>query len=216
MQDLNELQQALLGEIAAIGDLKALEALRVGALGKKGRVTELMKALGALAPEERKAAGQALNAVKDAVAAARGAARRAGGGGAERAARRAERIDVTLPAAAAADGRLHPISQTIDEMVAIFGEMGFAWAEGPDIEDDFHNFTALNIPENHPARDDTDTFYLRRRMAAAGAAHPHLAGADPHHGEPEAADPGDHPRARPIAATTTPPTRRCSTRSRGW
>ena len=134
--------------------------MRVAALGQKGRVTELMKGLGALAPEERKAAGQALNAVKDEVAAAHRGAQ--GGARASRARcpPRAERVDVTLPARPEREGRIHPISQTIDEIIAIFGEMGFAVAEGPDIEDDFHNFTALNIPPEHPARQMHDTFYL--------------------------------------------------------
>ena len=105
---------------------------------------------------------------------------------------------MTLPVPPGArPGRIHPISQTIDEIVAIFGEMGFVVAEGPHIEEDFYNFTALNIPPEHPARQEHDTFYLprARRRLPAGAAHPHLAGADPHDAGAEAADP--HHRARP-------------------
>jgi phenylalanyl-tRNA synthetase alpha chain len=138
-----------------------LEQVRVEALGKKGAVTQRMKSLGGLDPEARKEAGQALNQVKEAIAAAI-EARKLDLEEKELEARLAEeRIDVTLPARPAQVGRIHPISQTIDEMVAIFGEMGFSVAEGPHIEDDFHNFTALNIPPEHPARQEHDTFYLR-------------------------------------------------------
>jgi len=161
MDSLTELQQSLLAEVAAAGDLKALEALRVGALGKKGRVTEAMKILGALPPEARKAAGQALNAVKGAVEAALEARKAALSQAALDARLESERLDVSLPARPWSVGRLHAISQTIEELVAIFGEMGFRWAEGPHIEDDFNNFTALNIHEDHPARQDMDTFYLK-------------------------------------------------------
>ncbi|MFQ5773415.1 MAG: phenylalanine--tRNA ligase subunit alpha [Kiloniellaceae bacterium] len=160
MENLDQLSSSLMAEVAAAGDLEALEALRVRALGKKGRITQMMKTLGGLDPEARKAAGRALNAVKDALAAAI-EARKADLAEAELTARLAEqRIDVTLPARPAEVGRIHPISQTIEEMVAIFGEMEFSVAEGPDIEDDFHNFTALNIPPEHPARQEHDTFYL--------------------------------------------------------
>ena len=158
--DLDRLQIDLMAEIAGAGDMAALEVTRVRALGKKGDVTGLMKTLGNLAPDERKAAGQALNTLKDTLATAI-EARKAALVEADLEARLAnERIDVSLPARADDIGRIHPISQTIEEMVAIFGEMGFAVAEGPDIEDDFHNFTALNIPPEHPARQEHDTFYL--------------------------------------------------------
>jgi len=161
--DLEQLRERLCAEAAAAADLTALEALRVRALGKKGEITQRMKALGGREPEARKAAGQALNAVKDAVAAAV-EARKAALADTELEARlAAERVDVTLPARPDAVGRLHPIGQTIEELVAIFGEMGFAVAEGPDIEDDFHNFSALNIPPEHPARQEHDTFYLPER-----------------------------------------------------
>ncbi len=146
---------------AMASTIAELEQVRVKALGKKGEVTQRMKSLGGLDPEARKEAGQALNQVKEAIAAAI-EARKQDLEEAELEARLAEeRIDVTLPARPAEVGRIHPISQTIDEMVAIFGEMGFSVAEGPHIEDDFHNFTALNIPPEHPARQEHDTFYLR-------------------------------------------------------
>jgi phenylalanyl-tRNA synthetase alpha chain len=163
MENLDQLRSSLMDEVAAAGDLEALEALRVKALGKKGQVTQLMKTLGGLDAEERKAAGQALNLLKDSVARAI-EARKADLAEADLEARlAADTIDVSLPPRPAELGRLHPISQTIEELVAIFGEMGFTVAEGPDIEDDFHNFTALNIPPDHPARQEHDTFYLPGR-----------------------------------------------------
>lgn len=154
------LKAELLAEVAATDSLDALEAVRISALGKKGRITGQMKLLGGLDPESRRDAGQALNTVKDAVAAAL-EARKADLAQAALAARlEAERVDVSLPIRPQATGRIHPISQTIDEMIAIFADMGFEVAEGPDIEDDFHNFTALNMPPEHPARQMHDTFYL--------------------------------------------------------
>ncbi len=158
--DLQKLKDETMSAVAAAADMTALEALRVSALGKKGTITGQMKALGGLDPEARKATGQALNQIKDAVAQAI-EARKAGFAEAELEARLAEeRVDVTLPARPDATGHIHPISQTLEELVAIYGEMGFTVAEGPDIEDDFHNFTALNIPPEHPARQEHDTFYL--------------------------------------------------------
>lgn len=163
MEDLDALKTELLAAVDAAGDLRALDDVRVSALGKKGRVTALMKTLGQLEPDERKAAGQAINAVKDAVAAAIDA-RKADLEDSELDARLAEEtIDVTLPLRPERKGAIHPISQTIDEITAVFGAMGFKVAEGPDIEDDFHNFTALNIPPEHPARQMQDTFYLPER-----------------------------------------------------
>jgi phenylalanyl-tRNA synthetase alpha chain len=160
MEDLDQLREELLTAIAAADNLDALEAIRVAALGRKGQVTELMKGLGRLDADQRRAAGQGLNAVKTAVAAAIDARQSGLASAALDAALAADRIDITLPARPQAQGRIHPISQTFDEIVAIFGEMGFSVVEGPDIEDDFHNFTALNIPPEHPARQMHDTFYL--------------------------------------------------------
>ncbi|MCB9949077.1 MAG: phenylalanine--tRNA ligase subunit alpha [Rhodospirillaceae bacterium] len=163
MDDLNALKTELMDSIATADSLAALEAARVAALGKKGRLTGLMKSLGGLDPEARRETGAALNTLKDAVAAAL-EARRAALAEAELQARlEAERVDVTLPVRPRRQGHIHPISQTIDEMVAIFAEMGFAVAEGPDIEDDWHNFEALNFPPGHPAREMQDTFYLPDR-----------------------------------------------------
>ncbi|MEX0921698.1 MAG: phenylalanine--tRNA ligase subunit alpha [Rhodovibrionaceae bacterium] len=163
MEDLDKLKDDLVAAAAGAADMAALEDLRVSALGKKGRVTAQMKTLGQLDPDARKAAGQALNRVKDAVNAAI-EARRAELESAELNAKlEQERIDVTLPPRPFSVGRIHPISQTVEELVAIFGEMGFSVEEGPHIEDDFHNFTALNIPPEHPARQEHDTFYLQTK-----------------------------------------------------
>ena len=157
---LDALKDELLSQVNAAADLSALDEVRVSALGKKGRITGFMKELGNLTPDERKERGQALNALKDEIAAAIDA-RKADLAAAHLKTRlEAERVDVTLPIRPETEGRIHPISQTMDEMIAIFAEMGFSVAEGPDIEDDFHNFTALNFPPGHPARDMHDTFYL--------------------------------------------------------
>ncbi|QCN95385.1 MULTISPECIES: phenylalanine--tRNA ligase subunit alpha [Azospirillum] len=166
---LDALKDELLSQVNAAGDLAALEEVRVTALGKKGRITGFMKELGGLSPDERRERGQQLNALKDEIAAAIDG-RKADLARAHLEARlQAERIDVTLPVRPQTEGRIHPISQTIDEMVAIFAEMGFSVAEGPDVEDDFHNFTALNFPPGHPARDMHDTFYLPDAPSENGA-----------------------------------------------
>lgn len=170
MNDLDQIRADSLAAIAAADNPAALEQVRVAALGRKGYISELMKSLGAVAPEERKTLGAAFNALKGEIEAAL-ATRQGELGQAALAARMAaERVDITLPARPMAEGRIHPISQTIDEMIAIFGSMGFTVAEGPDIEDDFHNFGALNIPPEHPARQSHDTFYLK----GAGDAAPKL------------------------------------------
>jgi phenylalanyl-tRNA synthetase alpha chain len=158
--ELNDLLAEAGKVIDSASSTAALEQVRVEWLGKSGRVTELLKGLGKLPADQRKARGQALNELKNAVE-AKLQARVAQLGDVELNSRlAAERVDVTLPARPYAEGRIHPISQTIDEIVAIFGDMGFVVAEGPDIEDDFNNFTALNIPSEHPARQSHDTFYL--------------------------------------------------------
>jgi phenylalanyl-tRNA synthetase alpha chain len=163
MSDVETLERKWADAVAAAATLEALESVRVEALGKKGEISVLMKGLGGLPPEERREAGARLNKVKDSVGAAIEARRAALGEAALEERLKSERVDVTLPVRPEAEGRLHPISQTMDEVIAIFGEMGFRVAEGPDIEDDFHNFTALNIPPEHPARQMMDTFYLQPR-----------------------------------------------------
>jgi phenylalanyl-tRNA synthetase alpha chain len=160
MIDLEPIRKDALARVAGAASLEDIEAARVALVGKKGGISELMKSLGTLAPEERKAAGQAFNALKDEVTAALDARKEELGEADLDRRLAAEAVDVTLPARPEGEGRIHPISQTIDEVVAIFGEMGFSVAEGPDIEEDWYNFTALNIPPDHPARQEHDTFYL--------------------------------------------------------
>ena len=160
--DLGTLESTLLSEIKDAADLAALDAVRVSALGKKGRVSQEMSKLGALPPEERKAFGQSVNAVKEKVSAAL-EARKAALEQAALAARLAtERADVTLPVRPGPEtqGRIHPVSQVLDECIEIFADMGFDVAEGPDIETDEMNFGKLNIPDEHPARQEHDTFYF--------------------------------------------------------
>lgn len=158
--DTSALKKELIELVAAANDMTALENVRVTALGKKGRITDLMKNLGTMSPDDRKTAGAELNVLKDEIAdliekqasqlkKQELDARLAG-----------EQLDVTLSTRPERKGSIHPISQTMDELVSIFAEMGFSVAEGPDIEDDFHNFTALNFPLGHPAREMHDTFYL--------------------------------------------------------
>jgi phenylalanyl-tRNA synthetase alpha chain len=153
----------ILDEITAASSPEVLEQIRVKVLGRRGSLTTAMRELGALDPEARRHAGAELNAAKDRITQALvDAASRLGRAALEQ--RLAtERADVTLPVSLAGEGRIHPISQTIDEIIAIFGEMGFVVAEGPHIEEDFYNFTALNIPPEHPARQEHDTFYLPQR-----------------------------------------------------
>lgn len=160
---LDTLENSLLAEIAAAADEPAIEAVRVSALGKKGSVSEMLKTLGAMSAEERQVKGPAINGLKNRVTEAL-AARKAELKDVAIAARlAAEKVDVTLPVrqSPAERGRIHPISQVIDEIAAIFGDLGFAIAEGPDIETDYYNFTALNFPEGHPAREMHDTFFFQ-------------------------------------------------------
>jgi phenylalanyl-tRNA synthetase alpha chain len=159
---LDALEQTIVAEIAAAPDEAALEAVRVGALGKKGSISALLASLGKMAPEERKEMGPRINGLKERVTAALAARRQRLKDLALEQRLNTEVIDVTLPLpdTPAERGRIHPISQVIDELTAIFADMGFAIAEGPDIETDDYNFTRLNFPEGHPARDMHDTFFF--------------------------------------------------------
>ena len=160
METIEDLKSSLLAAIGEAGDLAALEAVRIGALGKKGSFAQAMQVLGGLPPDERKAYGAQVNEAKEAVTAAL-AARDADLQSAALEQRLAsETLDVSLPVPAGAMGSIHPVTQTIEELIAIFGDMGFSVAEGPDIENDWYNFGALNIPADHPARQMQDTFYL--------------------------------------------------------
>ncbi|ACL60394.1 phenylalanine--tRNA ligase subunit alpha [Methylobacterium nodulans] len=162
MTDLQSLESDLLAQVQGAPDEAALEGVRVAALGKKGAVSELLKTLGAMSPEERKERGPLINGLRDRVHGAILARRETLAEAALEARLAAERIDVTLPVREGPEtrGRVHPITQVIDEITAIFGDMGFSIAEGPDIETDELNFTALNFPEGHPAREMHDTFFL--------------------------------------------------------
>lgn len=158
--DLETLEKETLSAIAAAEDLAALEAARLEALGKKGRLSELMKALGGMSPEDRKTFGPLYNGLKDRATAAIAARRQELEATVLAAKLEAGRVDVTLPVIPEPQGSIHPVSQVMDEIIEIFAGMGFEIAEGPDIEDDFHNFEALNFPQDHPAREMHDTFYL--------------------------------------------------------
>src|ERR687897_1370068 len=162
MTDLNQLERDLLAQVEGAPDEAALESVRVSALGKKGTVSELLKTLGSMTPEERKAKGPLINGLRDKVQGAIATRREALAEAALESRLAAERIDVTLPVREGPEtrGRIHPITQVIDELTAIFADMGFAVAEGPDIETDELNFTKLNIPEGHPAREMHDTFFF--------------------------------------------------------
>jgi phenylalanyl-tRNA synthetase alpha chain len=162
MSDLAKLEADLLATISATQDEAALEAVRVAALGKKGSVSELLKTLGSMSPEERKTKGPAINGLKERVGEALSARRDRLRQTALSQRLAADIVAVTLPVREAPSerGRIHPVSQVIDEITAIFADMGFSVAEGPDIETDDYNFTKLNIPESHPARDMHDTFFF--------------------------------------------------------
>ncbi|MGY6412199.1 MAG: phenylalanine--tRNA ligase subunit alpha [Alkalilacustris sp.] len=162
MDDIAALRAQVLGQVAEAADLDGLEAVRVGALGKKGAVSLRMRSLGGMDPEERKAAGPALNALKDEIDAAIRARRAAMEDAALEARLAAEWLDVTLPARPRPAGTIHPVSQVMEELTAIFADMGFAVAEGPQVESDWYNFDALNIPPEHPARQEHDTFFMAR------------------------------------------------------
>ncbi|WP_375566488.1 phenylalanine--tRNA ligase subunit alpha [Oceaniradius stylonematis] len=160
--EIDQLERTLMADIASAADEDAIEQVRVAAIGKKGAVSERMKTLGKMSAEERQVMGPALNGLKvrvtDAIAARKAELRDA----AIEARLATETVDITLPVrpSPAETGRIHPISQVIDEITAICADMGFAVAEGPDIETDYYNFTALNFPEDHPAREMHDTFFM--------------------------------------------------------
>jgi len=158
--DLAGLERDINAAISAAGDERALEAVRVAALGKKGSVSERLKGLGRMSPEERKLAGPALNGLKERVATAIETRRETLREAALDERLRSETVDVTLPPRPEPVGTIHPVTQVWEEVIAIFGDMGFSVAEGPHIETDWYNFGALNIPPEHPARQEHDTFYF--------------------------------------------------------
>ncbi|MGG5818186.1 phenylalanine--tRNA ligase subunit alpha [Falsiroseomonas sp. HW251] len=167
--DLTTLRAETEAALAAAADLRALDAVRVAVMGKSGSLSGLLKGLGAVPAEARKERGAALNRLKAEIEALLETRRKVLEEAELEARLKAERVDVSLPPrpfapGTASDGGIHPISRTIEELTAIFGAMGFRVVEGPDIESDWHNFGALNIPDHHPARQDHDTFYLPGTM----------------------------------------------------
>jgi phenylalanyl-tRNA synthetase alpha chain len=160
MTDTQTLEKDILAGIAGAADEAALEAVRVAALGKKGTISELLKTLGAMSPDERKVNGPAFNGLRDRVQKAIAAKKSELEAAALNARLASERVDITLPVRPEPAGSVHPVSQVLDEVVAIFADLGFAVAEGPDIEFDDYNFTKLNTPPDHPARQMQDTFYM--------------------------------------------------------
>jgi phenylalanyl-tRNA synthetase alpha chain len=168
MSDIETLQTELIAAIDSADTLEALEVVRVSALGKQGSVSALLKTMGGMSPEERQSQGPIINGLRERITSAL-ATKKVELETAELNRRLAtERIDMTLPAPDAPRGTIHPVSQVMEELAEIFADMGFAVAEGPEIEDDWHNFTALNIPETHPARAMHDTFYFPDDMARDG------------------------------------------------
>jgi phenylalanyl-tRNA synthetase alpha chain len=163
MTDIDSLSRDLFAQLDAAQDEAGVELVRVNALGKKGSVSELLKGMGAMSPEERQSFGPLVNGLKQSLSDAIGVKKEALAQAALDARLLAERIDVTLPARPERRGKIHPIMQVFEEVQTIFADMGFSIAEGPDVEDDFHNFTALNFPPKHPARDMHDTFFFEEK-----------------------------------------------------
>ena len=172
MTDLATLRGKYLAAIAAAADEAALEEVRLAALGKKGEISLKMRELGQMVPEDRQSFGAALNRLKDEIDAALRAAKAGLADAALNERLKAEWLDVTLPGRPRRVGTIHPVSQVMDELTAIFADMGFAVAEGPQVESDWFNFDALNIPPEHPARQEHDTFFMNR--AAGDTRPPHV------------------------------------------
>jgi phenylalanyl-tRNA synthetase alpha chain len=172
MADLDQLSGEILARISAAPDLAAIEAERVSALGKQGQITQLLKTLGGMTPEQRQVEGPRIHGLREAVTEAISARKAALESEALERRLATEGLDMTLPAAAIAQGTVHPVSQVMDELAEIFADMGFSVATGPEIEDDWHNFTALNFPPDHPARAMHDTFYLRGAGSEGNGRHP--------------------------------------------
>ncbi|WP_294260720.1 phenylalanine--tRNA ligase subunit alpha [uncultured Sphingomonas sp.] len=177
MSELQTLQADLLARIDGAASIEAVEAIRVEALGKQGRITALLKSLGGMTPEERLVQGPTIHALREGVTAAIGTRKAALERAALDAKLAAETLDMTLPADRTPPGSVHPVSQVLDELAEIFADLGFAVASGPEIEDDWHNFSALNIPETHPARAMHDTFYCEEPSTAGGGQSPPSDGA---------------------------------------
>lgn len=172
MDDLQELRGRYLERISAAADEAGLEALRLEALGKKGEISLRMRELGRMTPEERQTTGASLNRLKDEIDAALRARKAALADAALDERLKAEWLDVTLPSRPRRVGTIHPVSQVTEEVTAIFADLGFSVAEGPQVESDWYNFDALNIAPEHPARQEHDTFFMAR--AAGDNRPPHV------------------------------------------
>jgi phenylalanyl-tRNA synthetase alpha chain len=170
MTDLDALAATLIADIAAADSLEALDAVRIAALGKAGSVSALLKTLGTMTPDQRQVEGPRINGLRERVVSAIAARKAVLDAAALDAQLGRERLDLSLPAPERLRGSVHPVAQVMDELAEIFADLGFAVATGPEIEDDWHNFTALNIPATHPARAMHDTFYVERTGANAGGA----------------------------------------------
>ncbi|TVL54953.1 phenylalanine--tRNA ligase subunit alpha [Shewanella algae] len=164
MQQLTEIVEQALAAIEGASDLKILDDIRVDYLGKKGKITDMMKLMATLSPQEKPAFGQKVNEAKQKVQ--QFLSQRIEGLKAAELEQKiqAEKIDVTLPGRRLDNGGLHPVTRTIERIESFFGELGFSVKQGPEVEDDYHNFDALNIPEHHPARADHDTFYFNPKV----------------------------------------------------
>jgi phenylalanyl-tRNA synthetase alpha chain len=169
MSDIKKLESETLAAVQAARDEAALEQVRVSALGKKGTISELLKTLGTMSPDERKTNGPLFNTLRDRVTDAIATKKAALGDESLNAKLAGEHIDVTLPARPEPRGTIHPVSQVLDEITAIFADLGFAIADGPDVEYDDYNFTKLNIPPDHPARQMHDTFYVAKQPSASSS-----------------------------------------------
>jgi phenylalanyl-tRNA synthetase alpha chain len=167
MSDLDQMSADLLGRIDRAPDLSAIEAERVHALGKQGVITQLLKTLGAMSPEERQSEGPRIHGLRERVQEALAGRKAALEAAALEHRLATETLDMTLPVGPGPQGSIHPVSQVMDELAEIFADLGFAVATGPEIEDDWHNFSALNIPESHPARAMHDTFYFPEKEGEA-------------------------------------------------
>lgn len=162
MSDIETLRMTWLAKVAEAADEASLETVRLAALGKKGEISLKMRELGKMTPEQRQTEGKALNALRDEIDSALRAKKAAFEDEALNARLQTEWLDVTLPGRPRPAGTIHPVSQVIAEVTEIFADMGFAVAEGPQVESDFFNFDALNIPPEHPARQEHDTFFMAR------------------------------------------------------
>lgn len=213
MSDLDQLVAQATAEFSGIGEAALLEQAKARYLGKNGAVTELLKGLGKLAADERKNAGAAINSAKERIEAALNARREALRQVALDLQLKAEALDITLPGRGLPTGGLHPVTRTLERIEALFRSIGFDVADGPEIEDDFHNFTALNTPENHPARSMHDTFYLENSPGLLLRTHTspiQVRYMETHKPPIRIIAPGAF-----IALTLTPPIPPCSIRSRG-